>query len=233
MKIICMFLLTMLSIVSFTGCDKTEEPNGSVIDYDNLFEKTYTINDDGCCVLESCEPTRATVIEDEVKGYGWKVIGMYKVQGNGRLSQTNYLYTGNGGGYVDYWFEPDGHLIEFQHGDTDGKFYNKTKWFYDTVTGFIMRGSASLSIQNRYMQVLSVVTLQRKESNKFYMYTLQKLGDTTVEHDNLIPFYGMVVYQRMTDNELAEIKKAYDYLNRDDADSKNDYYYVHVEPTQQ
>ena len=38
-----------------------------------------------------------------------------------------------------------------------------------------------------------------------------KLGDSTVEHDNVIPFYGMVVYQRMTDNELAEIKKTYDY----------------------
>lgn len=206
-----MFLLTMLSIVSFTGCDKTDEHNGPGTDYDNLFDKTYTINNDGCCVLEDCEPTIATVVEDEVKGYGWKVIGMYKVQDNGRLSQTNYLYPGNGGGYMDYWFESDGHLIGFQHGDTYGKLYNKTEWFYDAVTGFIMRGSASQSIQNRYMQVLSVVTLQRKESNKFYMYTLQKLGDATIEHDNLKLFYGMVVYQRMTDNELAETKKAYDY----------------------
>ena len=215
-----MFLLTMLSIVSFTGCDKTDEHNGPGTDYDNLFDKTYTINNDGCCVLEDCEPTIATVVEDEVKGYGWKAIGMYKVQDNGRLSQTNYLYTGNGGGYMDYWFESDGHLIGFQHGDTYGKLYNKTEWFYDAVTGFIMRGSASQSIQNRYMQVLSVVTLQRKESNKFYMYTLQKLGDATIEHDNLKPFYGMVVYQRMTDNELAETKKAYDYdANIDFADA--------------
>ena len=168
MKRIWIFLMAMLCIVSFTGCDKTDEPNGPVIDYDNLFNKTYTINDDGCCVLEGLKPVSAADIENKVKGYGWKVIGMYKVQGNGRLSQTNYLYTG-GGGYVDYWFEPDGHLIGFQHGDTDGKFYYKTEWFYDAVTGFIMRGSASLSMQNRYMQVLSVVTLQRKESNKFYM----------------------------------------------------------------
>ena len=211
MKRIWIFLMAMLCIVSFTCCDKTDEPNGPDTDYDNLFDKTYTINNDGCCVLEDCEPTRATVIEDEVKGYGWKVIGMYKVQDNGRLSQTNYLHTGYGGGYVDYWFEPDGHLIGFHHGDTYGKSYNKTEWFYDAVTGFIMRGSASLGIQNRYMQVLSVVVLQGKKSNKFYMYTLQKLGDTTVEHDNVIPFYGMVVYQRMTDNELAETKKAYDY----------------------
>ena len=210
MKRIWIFLMAMLSIVSFTGCDKTDEPNGPVIDYDNLFDKTYTINNDGCCVLKDCEPTIATVVEDVVKGYGWKVIGMYKVQNNGRLSKTNYL-SGNGGGYVDYWFKPDGHLIGFQHGDTDGKFYNKTEWFYDTVTGFIMRGSASQSMQNRYMQVLSVVILQRKESNRFYMYTLQKLGDTTVEHDNVKPFYGMVIYQRMTDNELEATKKAYGY----------------------
>ena len=52
MKRIWIFLMEMLSIVSFTGCDKTEEPNGPVIDYDNLFDRTYTINDDGCCVLK-------------------------------------------------------------------------------------------------------------------------------------------------------------------------------------
>ena len=208
MKRIWIFLMAMLSIVSFTGCDKTEEPNGSVIDYDNLFDRTYTINNDGCCVLEDCEPTRATVIEDEVKGYGWKVIGMYKVQDNGRLSQTNYLYTGYGGGYVDYWFEPNGHLIGFHHGDTDGKFYNKTEWFYDAVSGFIMRGSASQSMQSRYMQVL---LLTKTESNYLQMHTMQKLGDATDENGNLKPFYGMVIYQRMTDNELAETKKAYDY----------------------
>ena len=211
MNRICMFLLTMFSIVSFTGCDKTEEPNGPVIDYDNLFDKTYTINDDGCCVLESCEPTKATVIEDEVKGYGWKVIGIYEVQDDGRLSQKDYRETVCGGGYVDYWFESDSRLVGFHHSDTPGKFYNKTTWRYDATKGFIMRGSASQSLQNRYMQVLSVVTLQGKKSNKFYMYTLQKLGDTTVEHDNVKPFYGMVVYQRMTDNELAEMKNAYDY----------------------
>ena len=40
---------------------------------------------------------------------------------------------------------------------------------------------------------------------------MQKLGDATDENGNQKPFYGMVVYQRMTDNELAETKKAYDY----------------------
>lgn len=208
MKRIWIFLMAMLSIVSFTGCDKTEEPNGPVIDYDNLFDRTYSINNDGCCVLEGLKPVSAADIENKVKGYGWKVIGMYKVQDNGRLSQTDYRKTVYGGGYMDYWFESGGHLIGFHHGDTDGKSYNKTEWFYYAVSGFIMRGSASQGMQSRYMQVL---LLTKTESNYLQMYTMQKLGDATDENGNLKPFYGMVVYQRMTDNELAETKKAYDY----------------------
>ena len=148
MKRIWIFLMAMLSIVSFIGCDMTEEHSGpvTVTDYDNLFDGTYTINNDGCCVLKGLKPLSAADIENKVKGYGWKVIGMYKVQDNGRISQTDYRKTVDNCGYVDYWFEPDGHLIGFHHGDTDGKFYNKTEWFYDAVTGFIMRGLASQSI---------------------------------------------------------------------------------------
>lgn len=111
MKRIWIFLMAMLSIVSFTGCDKTDEPIGPVTDYDNLFDRTYTINNDGCCVLEGLKPVSAADIENKVKGYGGKVIGMYKVQDNGRLSQTDYRKTVDNCGYVDYWFESDGHLI--------------------------------------------------------------------------------------------------------------------------
>ena len=208
MKRIWIFLMAMLSIVSFTGCDMTEEPSGPVTVIDYEFDRTYIINNDGCCVFKGLKPVSAADIENKVKGYGWKVIGMYKVQDNGRLSQTDYRKTVYGGGYMDYWFESDGHLIGFHHGDTDGKFYNKTEWFYDAVSGFIMRGSASQSMQSRYMQVL---LLTKTESNYLQMHTMQKLGDATDENGNLKPFYGMVVYQRMTDNELAETKKAYDY----------------------
>lgn len=133
----------------------------------------------------------AADIENKVKGYGWKVIGMYKVQDNGRLSQTDYRKTVDNCGYVDYWFESDGHLIGFHHGDTDGKFYNKTEWFYDAVSGFIMRGSASQSMQSRYMQVL---LLTKTESNYLQMHTMQKLGDATDENGNLKLFYGIVTH---------------------------------------
>lgn len=71
-----------------------------------------------------------------------------------------------------------------------------------------MRGSASQSMQSRYMQVL---LLTKTESNYLQMHTMQKLGDATDENGNLKPFYGMVIYQRMTDNELEATKKAYGY----------------------
>jgi len=124
-------------------------------------------------------------------GYGWKVIGMYKVQDNGRLSQTDYRKTVDNCGYVDYWFEPDGHLIGFHHGDTYGKSYNKTEWFYYAVSGFIMRGWASQSMQSRYMQVLRFT---KTESKYLQMYTMQKLGDATDENGNLKLFYGIVAH---------------------------------------
>ncbi len=52
-------------------------------------------------MLKGLKPVSAADIENKVKGYGWKVIGMYKVQDNGRLSQTDYRKTVYGG--LDIW----------------------------------------------------------------------------------------------------------------------------------
>ena len=71
-----------------------------------------------------------------------------------------------------------------------------------------MRGLASQSMQSRYMQVLLIT---KTELNYLQMHTMQKLGNATDENGNLKPFYGMVIYQRMTDNELEATKKAYGY----------------------
>ena len=107
MKRIWIFLMAMLCIVSFTGCDMTEEPSGPVTVIDYEFDRTYIINNDGCCVFKGLKPVSAADIENKVKGYGWKVIGMYEVQDDGRLSQKDYRETVCGGGYEDYWFESD------------------------------------------------------------------------------------------------------------------------------
>ncbi len=202
MKGIGTFLLAMLSIAFFAACDKSDSPEGPVTDYGHLFEHTYSMSADGCCVLEGMQPTRSTVIEDEVSGYGWKVIGVYKVQDDGRLSPTDSREVACEGGLVDYWFEPDGHLVGFRHGDAVDKPCVRTEWYYDAARGFIMRGSASQGIQGRYMQVLAVATHRGK---KFYLYTMQQLPVQPDGQDGQRPSYAMVVYQRMTDRELAEV----------------------------
>ena len=208
MKRFFLFLLTMFGLIAFTACDKSDDPDGPIADYLDLFDMTYTINNDGCCVLEGLEPIGPAVVENEVKGYGWKVVGIFEVKENGRLSQTDYRTTVYGVGYEDYWFESDAHLVGFQHGDIPGKFYTKTEWFYDGVTGFIFRGPATQSMQSRYMQVLR---FDKAQAIYHRMCTLQKLGEATDGLGNLKPFYGMVVYERMRDDELPEIKKEYDY----------------------
>ena len=189
MKRLLFILLTVVCACSFTSCDNSDDPKKPAVDYANLFNRTYTTRNDGCCVLETQQPTRAEVIDNEVRGYGWKVIGIYEVQDDGRLSQKDYRETVCGGGYVDYWFESDSRLVGFHHSDAPGKFYNKTTWRYDATKGFIMRGTESESLQNRYMQVLALATLQGKE---FYMYTMQKIGVKSDEHGNQKLFYCMV-----------------------------------------
>lgn len=200
-----LFLLMMITgACTFTSCDKSDDTVDPI--KENLFNSKYIVNDAGCCVLDGLQPIRAEIINDEVKGYGWKVIGIYKIMDNGKLSQKDYRDMVYGSGYTDYWFKADNNLIGFQHSDVSGKNYINTEWSYDDSKGYIMRYSADLSISERYMQVLYVATLQGKE---FYLYTIQKLGNTTIKNDITKPFYGLVIYQRMTDKELAEIKKEY------------------------
>lgn len=107
MKKILFLILTLFSIITFTSCDKVNnDPDNPIINPGNLFDRTFTTTSDGCCILEGTEPISADVINDEVKGYGWKVIGMYAVQDNGKLSRTDYREEVLGSGYTDYCLNP-------------------------------------------------------------------------------------------------------------------------------
>ena len=76
-----LFLLIMITgACTFTSCDKSDD----TVDpkKENLFNSKYIVNHAGCCVLDGLQPIRAEIINDEVKGYGWKVIGIYKIMDN-------------------------------------------------------------------------------------------------------------------------------------------------------
>ena len=213
MKNILFLTLTLFSFITFTSCDKENLPDNPITPPNNLFDCTFTTTNDGCCVLESTQPISADVINDEVKGYGWKVIGIFAVQDNGKLMQTDYRNEYLGVGYTDYWFKSDSRLVGFIHSNTPGNNYNTTDWSYDATRGFILRGKANESIQNRYMQVLQ---FKRIENIK-QMYTMQQLGVGSDEKGNTKPIYGLVIYRRITDGELSQMQKSFNY------DANSDY----------
>lgn len=208
MKKTFLTLLMLFSILVFTSCEKSQEPDNPPSGSGNLFDCTYSITEDGCCVLGGVQPISADVVDKEVKGYGWKVVGMFQVQENGKLSRTDYRKTVEGGGYSDYWFESENHLVGFRHGDVPGKFYKTTEWSYDAKRGFVMRDDATQDKQSRYMQILRFDTT---EGIYHQMFTMQSLGYGYDAQGNKKLIYGMVIYLRMTDKELAAMKESYDY----------------------
>lgn len=203
-----LFLLTALSFLSFASCNKSDGPDKPAADFGNLFDCTYSMTADGCCVLNGLQPASAEAVNAKVTGYGWKVVGIYEVLDNGKLSRTNYRQTVLGGGYVDYWFSSGSRIVSFSHGDATGKTYHATTWSYDAARGFIMHGKASQDTPSRYMQVLR---FSRTEEIYHQMFTLQQLGFRSDGQGNLKPIFCMVAYLRMTDKELANTKKEYNY----------------------
>ena len=80
--------LIVACTVVFGSCDKSEELSVEQCKLDmNLFNQTYTVNDEGCCVLKGRKPIAAEEIQSKVKGYGWESIATYEVQENGKLSK--------------------------------------------------------------------------------------------------------------------------------------------------
>ena len=212
-------LITLLALagVALTGCDKEDDNNDNpIVDGHNFFESTFDI-EDGCRVLKNTEPVSSDVIEDQVKGYGWKVTGIYAVDDKGHLSKTDYRTDMLGGGYTDYWFKSAERLVGFSHGDPPGKHYNTMPGSFDAEKGYILRGSSTQNLADRYMQVLLITA---NDSEDVKMYAMQKIGDATSSDGFTKVVYGMVIYQRMTDSELAQTQKTYGYdADRESSDA--------------
>ena len=83
--------LTAACTVVFGSCDKSEVLSVEQSKFDMyLFGQTYTVDDEGCCVLKGSKPIAAEEIQSKVEGYGWKCIATYEVLANGKLSQEEY-----------------------------------------------------------------------------------------------------------------------------------------------
>lgn len=212
-------LMALACVFTLPGCDTTNGNDDPFVicpgPGDSPFDKTYTMDGDGCCILENADKYTEEEIRKEVVGYGWKVVGTYEVQKDGRLSRQDYWKDMIGGGPTDYWFETEKQMVCFYRNYDTTQKYNKKEWSYDANRGFVWRDSkySNQTPDEKYMQVINIYT---HDSNA-YMYTMQRIAVQATEGNKLTPVFAMVVYQRMTDSELKKMKTDAQY----DADKDN------------
>lgn len=205
MKKFLLVALTAACTVIMGSCEKSESlsTDGCKLEM-NLFTQTYTVDEEGCCVLKGIKPIAADEVQSKVTGYGWKAIGTYEVQDNGKLSTQEYWSVMVGGGPVHYWFESSRQVIQYFYYDAMPAFcFHRGSWSYDADNGFILLGDNESTTASEYMQILKL----DKSNGKVLMYTMERRGVTL----NGKSIYTMVVYRRMTDEELENTKKSYTY----------------------
>ncbi len=196
---------TFACAVLFGSCDSSDDV---VVDQftldENLFSKTYTVDGDGCCVLNGLKPIAGTEVQSKVANYGWKSIAEYDLQDNGKLSKENYFDDVVGGGPTHYWFESSQQMVKYTYIDAmpANSFWRMT-WSYDEAKGFILFGDSNSKLADRYEQILEI----QESGGNTLMYTMSKSG---IRADGTV-IYAMIVYKRMTDEELKKTQQNYTY----------------------
>ena len=201
--------LTAACTVVFGSCDKSEVLSVGSCKLDmNLFGQTYTVDDEGCCVLKGSKPIAAEEIQSKVEGYGWECIATYEVLANGKLSQEEYWKDRDGGGPTHFWFETSEQAFRYFFSDALPAFcFRRVSWSYDADNGFILLGDNKLTTENRYMQILKL----DESDSKTLMYAMQKSGVRSGGGNGYKSVYGMYVYERMTETDLEMMRKSYTY----------------------
>ena len=203
------FVLTIACSILLGSCEKAEGLSVENCKLDmSLFSQTYTIDDEGCCVLKGAKPITSGEVQSEVVNYGWESIATYEVQSNGKLSQEEYWKDRFGGSPTNYWFESSQQLVQYFYMDSKPAFcFRHVSWSYDAAKGFILSGNDKLATADRYEQILKL-----GESNgRTLMYTMSKIAITSDGNNGNKPVYAMIVYKRLTDYELKKMKESYNY----------------------
>jgi hypothetical protein len=81
--------------------------------------------------------------------------------------------------------------------------FQRTSWSYDEAKGFILFGDSNSKLADRYEQILEI----QESGDNTLMYTMSKSG---IHVDGSV-IYAMIVYKRMTDEELKKTQQNYTY----------------------
>lgn len=216
MKNLLLTLATIVSSLLLASCDNSNgEPPTVICPGFNPFEATYATDGTGCCTLSGVGIFSDDEVKQMIVGYGWKTIATYRVMQDGRLATTDFYNGMTGIAPTDLWFTSDSKAVRFYNNTGLGDKYHSTRYAYDTSRGFLLLDidDTALSDADRYMQIVNFNDLGDEKQ----LYTMQKVACTTTKSDKTEPVYALVVYQRMTDEELKKAKENAKY----DADKES------------
>ena len=153
------FVLTIACSLLLGSCENSEGliVEDSKLDM-SLFSQTYTIDDEGCCVLKGAKPITRGEVQSKVLNYGWKSIATYEVLANGKLSKEEFWKDMVGGSPTHYWFESSQQLVQYFYMDAKPAFcFRNVSWSYDATKGFILCGNDKSATVDQYKQILKLV----------------------------------------------------------------------------
>lgn len=172
--------LTLLAVVAMVACeDNLEGKSGVETEFD------FAFNESGECYSTKTEGISASVFAEQVVGYGWKALGAYEIYEDGSVSTQDYWRTISGAYAPNLYFESNEKVIEYSR-FLDMYRYLPVDYIFDNSKIFY------------------------EGKRNFYKYLILKVDEDSMEcMKKFQDFYGLVVFQRMTAEELEESKKKY------------------------
>lgn len=213
MKQKLLMALAVICLLILVGCGSDDDHRESLPwNSKELFDATYTMNNDGCYVLNNVASPSWNELNSTVFGNGWQPVAVYKILSNGKLSQDDYREEASNIDFACLYFKPDNQLIAYyQDYALSGSPLCKKLWkecTYEANTGILKRDDGfAIKKDWGYLQILNI----KENDGQTYLYTIQRLGNQPREDDGSEPVFGMVIYQRMSQKDLNDRSNNYTY----------------------
>lgn len=211
MKQKLLMLFATICLLLLTGCSSEDDKRESLPwNSKDLFGATYTMDDEGCFVLKNVVPPSLDELESKVLGKGWQPVAVYQILSNGKLSPDDYREKASNIDFACLYFDAEHQIFAYYQDYTlSGSPLCKKLWkeyTYEENMGILMRYDGfALKKDWSYLQILKI----RESDSQTYLYTVQRLDNQPREDDGADSAFGVVVYQRMSQDDID--KKIHDY----------------------
>lgn len=202
-----LFTAVGMLVLASCGSEGDDKLAGFPWNDKELFSQVFTMDADGRCLLEGMDAISRQALDIYLVGYGWQPVGIYQVMEDGRLSKDDYREMLEEYCPKVYEFLSDEQMKTYYlDGDTREKCFKKQAWSYDGSQGVITRKvKLNHDEADKYLQVVDV----KVSEDATYMYAVEKIGGRSGSDKQEKAVYALVVYQRLSDSELSNVKNTY------------------------